>query len=212
MVARPSDRRAALIEAVCPGVLKNPFIPIFPYPRQAIFLGLQEREALYGGAAGGAKTFALLADALQNMHVAKYNAVLFRRTYPEFKAAGGLPPLSQDWMGGTCATYHQGDHIWTLQSGATLSFKHLCDDTAPSMWPVVATGRGRALCTSQGRFNPLSLRQAGLDVARRGRVGPGPIWQGSAGIGRHGQVACSGYPLGNETRTQAVALNVAAMT
>ena len=130
MVARPSDRRAALIEAVCPGVLRNPFIPIFPYPRQAIFMGMQEREALYGGAAGGAKTLALPADALQNVHVPKYNAVLFRRAYLEFKAAGGLIPLSQNWLGGTCATYPQGGHIWTFQSGATLSFKRLRDDTA----------------------------------------------------------------------------------
>jgi len=170
MVARPIDRRAALIEAVCPGVLKNPFIPIFPYPRQAIFMGLQEREALYGGAAGGAKTFALLADALQNVHVPKYNAVLFRRTYPELNAAGGMIPLSQDWLGGTGATYHQGDHIWTFPSGATLSFKHLRDDNA-----AFNVGRGRTTST-WGSMRPLRSRSTstgspspGFEGRRTGR-------------------------------------------
>ena len=34
-------------------VLRNPWIPHRPFPKQAEFLKLSAREALYGGAAGG---------------------------------------------------------------------------------------------------------------------------------------------------------------
>ena len=45
-----------------------------------------------------------------------------------------------------------------------------------------------------------------------GLVVRGLVWLGRDRRGRHGHVVRSGYPLGNETRTQAVALNLAAMT
>ncbi|MEX0789894.1 MAG: hypothetical protein WD178_03880, partial [Actinomycetota bacterium] len=43
----------------------NPFIPWRPTPRQAAFLLLSNLEAFFGGAAGGAKSVAMLMAALQ---------------------------------------------------------------------------------------------------------------------------------------------------
>jgi hypothetical protein len=51
-----------------------------PHPRQAEFLALQCEEALYGGAAGGGKTEALLLCLAEGIEVPGYSAVFFRRT------------------------------------------------------------------------------------------------------------------------------------
>jgi predicted phage terminase large subunit-like protein len=44
----------------------------------------------YGGAAGGGKTYALLLEALRDYQRTGYAAVIFRRTNPQIKNAGGL--------------------------------------------------------------------------------------------------------------------------
>ena len=57
------------IEMLKRTVLDNPFIPMTPTAKQAAFLSLPVDEALYGGSAGGGKSVALLAAALQFVHV-----------------------------------------------------------------------------------------------------------------------------------------------
>ena len=42
-----------------------------------------EYEALYGGAAGGGKSDALLIEALRQVHIPHYRAIIFRKTYPQ---------------------------------------------------------------------------------------------------------------------------------
>ena len=39
--------------------------------------------SLYGGAAGGGKSDYLLAEALRQVHIPQYRAIIFRKTYPE---------------------------------------------------------------------------------------------------------------------------------
>lgn len=48
-----------------------------------------------GGAAGVGKTFSLLLEPLRHIHVKRFDAVFFRRTRPQIKAAGGLWDASQ---------------------------------------------------------------------------------------------------------------------
>lgn len=67
--------------------------PWTPNPQQAKFLALTCREALYGGAAGGGKTGALLMAAAQYIHVPGYNALILRRTYVELLGADA--PVAQ---------------------------------------------------------------------------------------------------------------------
>src|SRR5437868_3075876 len=75
-----------------------PGVPVGPRPKQAAFLALSAvPEGLYGGAVGGGKSDALLLAALQYVDCADYDAVIFRRTFPELNAAGGLIDRSQEW-------------------------------------------------------------------------------------------------------------------
>ena len=42
-----------------------------------------EDEALYGGAAGGGKSDALVMEALRQVHIPHYKALILRKTYPQ---------------------------------------------------------------------------------------------------------------------------------
>ncbi|MEC7419805.1 MAG: hypothetical protein VX659_07055, partial [Pseudomonadota bacterium] len=50
---------------------------------QTDFLSAGERDVLYGGAAGGGKSFALLADPLRYCHNPNHRGLLLRRTLDE---------------------------------------------------------------------------------------------------------------------------------
>ena len=104
------------------------FTPHQPHPKQAEFLGLECREALYGGAAGGGKSDALLMAALQHVHVPGYSAILFRRTYQDLNLPGAIMARSHEWLAGSGASWNGTDKRWTFPSGAVLSFGYLDTD------------------------------------------------------------------------------------
>lgn len=97
----------------------------FPSSPQAYFLTLGEEEAMYGGAAGGGKSVALLAAALQYVTEPKYSAILFRRTFADLNQADCLIPMSHEWLGRTDAKWVNENHQWVFPSGAILSFGYL---------------------------------------------------------------------------------------
>ena len=53
---------------------------------QMEFLAAPERDVLYGGAAGGGKSYALLADALRYAHNPNHRGLLLRRTLGDNRA------------------------------------------------------------------------------------------------------------------------------
>src|SRR5690606_33422484 len=79
-------------------ILENKYIPHVPTPKQAHFLLEPAKEAMYGGAAGGGKSDALLMAALQYVHVPGYSAILFRRTYTDLALPGALMDRAQQWL------------------------------------------------------------------------------------------------------------------
>src|SRR5690242_13757422 len=76
-----------------------------PTERQSRFLYLTNREALYGGAAGGGKSSALLMGALQFVDCPGYAAILFRRTYADLSLPGALMDRCRSWLGETAAKW-----------------------------------------------------------------------------------------------------------
>lgn len=76
----------------------NKYIPHVPTPKQAIFMMLPVREAFFGGAAGGGKSDALLMDALQNVDVKGYAAIIFRKSYADLMKPGALIPRAKEWL------------------------------------------------------------------------------------------------------------------
>jgi hypothetical protein len=102
-----------------------------PTERQADFLACDDFEVLYGGAAGGGKSDALLIDALCLQHGGPDNphhrAILFRRSFPELRdLIDRSLELYPAIMPG--ATYNQQDKIWTTPAGAKIEFGYLQHD------------------------------------------------------------------------------------
>jgi predicted phage terminase large subunit-like protein len=106
-------------------VLDNKYIIHKPTIKQAQFCALDCLEALYGGAAGGGKSDALLMAALQYVDIPTYNAILFRKSLQDHNLPEGLIPRSHEWLGPTDAHWNGTLHRWSFPSGATLTFGYL---------------------------------------------------------------------------------------
>lgn len=94
---------------------------------QTEFLSCSAYEALYGGAAGGGKSAAMLAAPLRWVHLPSFNGIIFRRTFPELE--GQIIPKSRELYRHAGATYNSVQHTWTFPSGARVSFGHLQHDS-----------------------------------------------------------------------------------
>lgn len=125
MNRRDVDRLRAAIAARRAQLAREspqPFNPQQPTPKQAEFLSLDCLEALYGGAAAGGKSSALLMAALQYVHVPGYAALLLRRTFADLALPGAIMDRAHAWLVGTGAMWNERDKRWSFPSGATLTF------------------------------------------------------------------------------------------
>jgi hypothetical protein len=103
----------------------NEWIPVTPWPKQLRFLATWEQEAFFGGAGGGAKSWALLMAALQYVNVPGYTALILRRNLTQLQQPGGLIDISHEWLRGTNARWKGDEYRWTFPSGAILKFGHI---------------------------------------------------------------------------------------
>jgi predicted phage terminase large subunit-like protein len=93
-----------------------------PTKRQTQFLGCPAFETLYGGAASGGKTEAIVLGALRWVGESSYRALIMRRTFPELNR--DIVPLSMEYYPVAGGKYHVGDKVWRFPSGAVIEFGH----------------------------------------------------------------------------------------
>ena len=93
-------------------------------PRQRDFINATADEVLFGGAAGGGKSYGQLVDAL--LYALKYpgsKQLALRRTYPDLERS--LVLLSWEIFPREIARYNSSKHFWYFLNGSRIEFGYL---------------------------------------------------------------------------------------
>jgi len=109
-------------------------IEIRPQPRQEQFLSNPADIVIYGGAAGGGKTWSLLVEPLRHWQNTMFKAVIFRRTMAEVIKTGGLWDEASQLYPLLGARKNENERWFQFTSGARVTFGHLQFDETVNEW------------------------------------------------------------------------------
>ncbi|ATE60156.1 phage terminase large subunit [Thauera sinica] len=102
-----------------------------PGPQEA-FLASSADIVIYGGAAFGGKTFALLLETTRHSENPQFGAVIFRRTTTQVAAEGGLWDTSEELY--PLLGAKPSSLSWAFPSGAKVTFAHLQHEKTKFEW------------------------------------------------------------------------------
>lgn len=104
-----------------------------PGPQEA-FHASSADIVIYGGQAGGGKSFSLLLEPTRHTHRRKFGAVIFRRTYKQITNEGGLWDTSQEIYPHLGAIPRTNDLQWVFPSRAKVTFAHMQHEDDRFQW------------------------------------------------------------------------------
>lgn len=108
---------------------------IKPQRKQESFLSTSADFALFGGSAGGGKTWSLLLETVRHLDNKHFGAVVFRRTNPQIVAEGGLWAESErlyPLLGGRPKVAPPMQ--WIFPSGASVTMTHMQHEADRHDW------------------------------------------------------------------------------
>jgi predicted phage terminase large subunit-like protein len=101
---------------------------------QEVFLSTPADIAIFGGAAFGGKSFALLLEGLRHVNNPGFGAVIFRRETTQVRAEGGLWDTACS-LYGSLGAYARDDRLeQVFNTGAKVKFAHLEHDRSAQAW------------------------------------------------------------------------------
>ena len=103
---------------------------------QEKFLASTAEIAIYGGAAGGGKTFAILMEPLRYIHTKGYRAVIFRKNFNQIFASGGIWDESREIYGDISGakSVQTPKFKWSFNNKAHIYFDFLGRDADVEKW------------------------------------------------------------------------------
>lgn len=137
---------------------------------------------IYGGQAGGGKTFALVLEAAKHTKVKGFTAVIFRRTLADQKKAGGPWDQSYSLYRSLGGNDNQTELKWKFPSGASIAFGHLEHEKNKMDWDgseITYIGFDELIHFTESQFFYLLSRNRSTCKIKpyvRATTNPGPGW------------------------------------
>jgi len=152
---------------------------------QTDFLNATADIVIYGGSAGGGKSYGLLLDCAAHVKTSGYTCVIFRRNSKQIMSAGGLWEKASSLYPAIGGTSRQTDNSWRFEAGkgaSVIQFAHLEHEDSKTSWDgaeLAYIGFDELQHLSETQFFYLMSRNrstCGVRPRMRGTCNPAPNW------------------------------------